>query len=149
MVQRRFIPGADLENLGNLISYLIVQRELGKPVVDLKRILRDLRLTILGIITNCYKLESQDCNYLFMQEINDFFAEFHYETNEDEFDKEYLKYCIDEIRLTFEGAAQIKSSNPSKQGRLLNMLILKSFDFKLKSLIRLVKSGSKTEIASA
>lgn len=149
MSKKRFIPESDLENLGNLISYLIVQRDLGKPVTKLKEILRDLRLTILSIISSYYKPNSADSNYFFMQEVRDFLADLHDEVKGDNFDEEYFKYCINEIRQTFENADQIKSANPSKRGRLLNVLILKSFDFKLKPLIRLIKTDSKRETFSA
>ena len=132
------IPQTDLDKLGDLISYLIVQRELTKPVTRLQDILRDLRLTILNIIneyypSGCHKVEQQ-----FVKEITDFLEDVSAEIDEEECDQKFADYCFEEVIESFKLSPEIKNANPSKKGKLLDMLVLRSFDFKLKPLIQLI-----------
>jgi hypothetical protein len=148
MFETQIIPESDLENLENLVSFLIVQRDLSKPVRKLQRILRDMRLVILNIIENRYNPTSAEYDVFFMHEISDCLAEIRCEIEKEDLDLEYCDYCISEIDATFRMASQIKTANPSKHGLLLDMLILKSFDFHLQPRIKLIKSGGPTETTS-
>lgn len=146
MTVKNLIPSCELEKIGNLISYLITQRELAKPVSSLKRILRDLRLTILNIIITCYQPRSSADYFQFIEEVESYLAEFRDEIGDDECDVDYLDYCIEEILDSFSKVSKIKTANPSKNGELLNMLILRSFDFKLNKIIRIMNSSKRERL---
>lgn len=138
------IPKSELEKLGDLVSYLVVQRELAKPVPNLRRILRDLRLVILGMIKSYYNPSNLEESELFVKEISDCLSSLQDGLDNEEFDEEFIEYCTGEIVSTFKKAGRIKLANPTVRGKLLDMLVLRSFDFKLKPLIRIVKSDFHT-----
>lgn len=148
MPRSNIIPTYDLDNLGNLISYIVIQRELNQPVSSLQRTLRDLRLVIFAIITNYYKEASEQFNEQFISEIEDYLLEVKEEIINEKLDEAYCSYVIKEVASTFKNAGGIKEANPTKQGSLLNRLILKSFDFKLQPFIKLIKGDFKRKSSS-
>ena len=150
MVDRKIIPEADLARLGDLISYLLVQRRLGKPVVALHRILGDVRHLILRMTATYYTPLPRDQESWFIQEIIDYLSDLREDIICEGFEEDYSDYCIREIISAFECTAQLKYGlrrGPSRTSHFEKKNLLESFDLNLRPHMRLVENDSSGTIA--
>ncbi len=151
MVGRKIIPEADIARLGDLISYLLIQRRLGKPVVALHRILSDVRRLILRMTATYYTPLPRDHESWFIQEIIDYLGDIREDIICEGFEEDYSDYCIREVISAFEHAAQLKYGlrrDPDRPADFEKEKILESFDLNLRPSFRLVKSDSTRTIRS-
>lgn len=107
-MSKQIVPNEDLEKLGDLISYLIAQRELSKPISAIKQTSNDLKILVKTLITRYYLPLPEDLGELFMADINDYLGELREELLVDVTDERYCDYCIDRILFSFEKARELK-----------------------------------------
>lgn len=142
MAKERIIPKSDLEHLGDLLSYFILQRERARPVPSLKRTIRDLRMLLFRIIINYYLPLSPLKDEQFFDELAEFLTGIQDEMCEEGVDLKYCDYCIDKILSSFEYAGKIKYGTRAKLTKkelASNLAILSHFSLNLRPLIRLVE----------
>lgn len=145
MATEKIIPRKYLDNLGNLLSHLIIQRENKRPVALLHRTITDIRLLIKKMITHYYLPLSKAHESQFIGEVIDFLCDMRSEISADGLDEKFCDYCIGKIISSFERADKIKqwtTKSPAQEELLSTLPILDHFDMKLKPFIKLVKAGS-------
>lgn len=108
MLKSPLIPEQELERLGDLVSYLIAQRELSKPVATIKQASNDLKILIKGLIGRYYLSLPEDLEEDFLAEIREFLEDVRATLYPEVLDKKYLDFCLEKIEASFEKAREIK-----------------------------------------
>ena len=141
MFREKIIPKEELEHLGDLLSYYLVQRDLAKPVPFLQQIIKDLRRVIIRMISSYFTPLPRHQESWFIYEIVDALSYTRNEIVEEGIDEDYCDYCINQIIASFERAVEIKYSSRKEIDQkelLFNSPILQGFDLKLRPFIKLL-----------
>ena len=123
------LPQKELEWLEDLISYLAYQRESRKPVCDLQRTLKDLKVLIRRIVINYYLPLNADDRRRFLEDVSSFLREIHARMLEDDFDKAFCEYLLEQVQNAFGDVDGIREG-----------ILLDNFDFKLRPLFKAIRT---------
>jgi hypothetical protein len=143
----------DIKNLIDMFEFFLTERHLEKPIEAIGRCVRDLRIIIGRIVVDHFlkltpKEEERFCEAL-AQVMTDRCAALPFSTDED---KAYQSYCLEQILVSFEYAAEIKraySDDPVLQKILsLDIPILRPFDYGLQGKLKVVEKQKRKKIYS-
>lgn len=143
MIDRQIIPHKELQHLGDLISYFIVQRELYKPVSVLKRCVSDISTQLKSIIIQYYFPLPSIKEVSFLNRFVRYLDNLLGELNEEGIDEEYSNYSIDKIISSFELAANIKKKmrNIEHGIKMINHYpFMEPFDLKLRPYFKVINN---------
>lgn len=144
----------EIKNLLEMFEFYLMERQLGKPVDVLAAAVRDLRIIIQRLLIDYFIELSPEEESRFCSALASLLAgrtTMIPKTTKD--DKNYFDYCIGEILTCFQWAQEIKSEFPQdaaiQKTLLLDIPILRPFDYGVRSKIRVVKpvrrKASKTK----
>lgn len=138
----------EVRNLLEMFEFFLTERHLGKSIDSLGEAVRDLRLIVGRLLVDHFlKLsaeeESEFCSALATM-LADRAATL---PSEDEKDREYYDYCIEEVLTSFEYAQEIKAAYPDdsvlQKILALDIPILRPFDYGLRGRLELVRQAKK------
>lgn len=141
MSTQRVIPLQELNQLRNLLSYFISQRELKKPVDALKQTIRDIKLTTMRVIIQYYLPLQPAKESAFLRQFTRFLKDIRGEVVEEGIDPAYFDYCSEKMVSTISFATDIKRTNRRNVEDMLSEApMLEPFDLMLKKpKLKLVK----------
>ncbi|OGQ23167.1 MAG: hypothetical protein A3I05_02715 [Deltaproteobacteria bacterium RIFCSPLOWO2_02_FULL_44_10] len=136
----------EVKNLLEMFEFYLVERGFGKSIVVLRDIIGDLRTIIGRLLTDHFLKLQREREAHFCATLATLLLERAEKCGQsDEDEHEYIDYCIEEVLMSFEYAQEIKSEfrgDPVMQRLLMiDIPILRPFDYGLRQRIRLVKSN--------
>jgi hypothetical protein len=134
----------EVKNLLEMFEFYLTERQLGKSVDVLASAVRDLRIIIQRLLLDYFINLSPDEESRFCTALASLLASRSTKlpkvTDED---KKYFDYCIGEILTCFQWAQEIKSEfpddYPTQKTLLLDIPLLRPFDYGIRSKIMVVK----------
>ncbi len=134
----------EVKNLLEMFEFYLTERQLGKAVEDLAIAVRDMRIIIQRLLLDYFINLSPDEESRFCTALASLLASRSIKIpNAAKEDRKYFDYCIGEILTCFQWAQEIKAQfpedNQTQRTLLLDIPILRPFDYGRRSKIRIVK----------
>lgn len=140
----------EIKNLLEMFEFYLMERQWGKSVDTLAAAVRDLRIIIQRLLIDYFVELNPDEESRFCTALASLLAG---RTNNipktSKEDRNYFDYCIGEILTCFQWAQEIKAEFPgdpaTQKTFLLDIPILRPFDYGMRSKIKVVKPKGKTK----
>lgn len=139
-------PLKKLEQLGDLVAYLMLQRQNNKPIIFLRQIVRDIKQLLCKLISSHYLFLSPEESASFLEDVTSLLDELGLAASEERLDEYFCDYCVEKIISSFEYADRLKISDitlDKKMSLISRIRLVEDFDFQLRPLLRLVSQSAQ------